>query len=313
MVCDVIRRIGPAVERIYAVDDGCPEGSGDHLLAAVPDPRVTVLRNERNLGVGGALKRGYAQALRDGAEIVVKIDGDGQMDPEFLPLLIQPILEGRADYTKGNRFALASRVPLRERRAGNREMPLPRRVENNILSFLHKAVSGYWDIMDPTNGYTAIHRTALAAIDLEALEDGYFFETDMLFHLNLVDAVVRDVPLPAVYGEEKSGLRIRRVILPFPALLLRRLVRRIGAKYFLNDFNVASLELALGIPLLLWGIGFGAYRWIAGIHAGTTNTAGTVMLAALPTILGFQLLLSAVSYDIMHVPRAPLSRQGATD
>jgi glycosyltransferase involved in cell wall biosynthesis len=295
------------------VDDGCPEGSGEHVLAAAHDPRVTVLRNERNLGVGGALKHGYAQALRDGAEIVVKIDGDGQMDPEFLPLLVQPILQGQADYTKGNRFALRSRVPLRERRAGEREMPLPRKVGNNILSFLHKAVSGYWDIMDPTNGYTAIHRTALAAIDLEALEDGYFFETDMLFHLNLVNAVVRDVPLPAVYGEEKSGLKIRRVVLPFPRLLLGRLVRRIGTKYFVSDFNVASLELVLGIPLLLWGIGFGAYRWIAGIHAGTTNTAGTVMLAALPTILGFQLLLSAVSYDIVHVPRTPLSRQGAPE
>jgi glycosyltransferase involved in cell wall biosynthesis len=308
-VSGVVRRIPESVERIYVVDDGCPEESGRRVTDEVADPRVRVLRNERNLGVGGAVKRGYAQALEDGADIVVKIDGDGQMDPEFLPQLIRPIVEGRADYAKGNRFALASRIPRRAHRAGTeRAMPPVRRVGNNILSFLHKAVTGYWNILDPTNGYTAVHRTALAAVDLDAVADGYFFETDMLFQLNLAEAVVADVPLPATYGDEKSSLRVRNVLFRFPSLFMSRLARRIWVKYFLHDFNVASLELALGLPLLLWGLGFGGYRWVLGA-LGAPNTAGTVMLAALPFSLGFQLLLSAVSYDIVHVPRVPLSRR----
>lgn len=311
-VCDVIHRIDLAVERIYVVDDSCPEGTGDHVTAECKDPRVTVLRNERNLGVGGAVKRGYTQALRDGADIAVKIDGDGQMDPAFLPLLIRPIVAGQADYTKGNRFALRHRMPSREHKPGEQRMPWPRQIGNNVLSFLHKATSGYWNIMDPTNGYTAVHRSALASIDLDAVTDGYFFENDMLFQLNLVNAVVRDVPLPAIYAGEASNLKIHRVLLRFPSLFVARSCKRIAVKYFLHDFNVASLELVLGIPLLLWGVGFGAYRWIEGMQTGVTNTAGTVMLAALPIIVGFQLLLSAVSYDVIHVPRIPLSRQDPT-
>lgn len=305
-VADVVARVPAGIWRIYVVDDGCPEATGD-VAAALADPRVHVLRNPRNLGVGGAMKRGYARALRDGAGIVVKLDADGQMDPAFIPLLVAPLLAGRADYAKGNRFAPPHRTP---RGSASRPMPPVRRLGNNLLSFLHKGVTGYWRIVDPTNGYTAVRREALESIDLDAVADCYFFETDMLFQLNLVDAAVRDVPLPPRYTGEVSSLRLRSVLVRFPLLAAHRFVRRIGVKYFLQDFNVASMEILLGLPLVAAGAAFGAYRWAEALRTGVANTAGTVMFAALPIILGVQLLLSALSYDVSHTPAAPLSRRG---
>jgi len=307
----VIAGIGPGVTRIYVVDDGCPEGSGEQA-AGQEDSRVKVLHNEANLGVGGAVKRGYIEALKDGADIVVKLDADGQMDPAFLPLLTGPLAAGRADYTKGNRFAPPHRMP-RGASPGpdlgpDLGMPAIRLIGNNMLSFLHKGITGYWNIVDPTNGYTAIHRRALEAIDLNAVANCYFFELDILFQLNLIDAVVQDVPLPARYSGAVSSLRVRGVLASFPLLAAQRFGRRIAAKYFLQDFNVASLEIAVGLPLVATGIGFGLFSWIEALTSGQASTAGTVMFAALPIILGFQLLLSAISYDIVHTPKVPLPR-----
>jgi dolichol-phosphate mannosyltransferase len=307
---DVIARIPAVVDRIYVVDDGCPEGTGDVVAREGGDPRVSVLRCGRNLGVGGATKHGYAQALRDGADAIVKLDADGQMDPAFIPLLVAPVLSGRADYAKGNRFAPQHRTPRGSAPGASRPMPPLRRLGNNVLSFLHKGVTGYWSIIDPTNGYTAVHRRALNSIDLAAVADCYFFETDMLFQLNLADAVVQDVPLPARYAGEVSSLRVRTAAVRFPLLSAHRFLKRIGVKYFLQDFNVASLEILLGLPLVAVGAGFGFYRWMAALESGVANTAGTVMFAALPIILGFQLLLSAVSYDVFNTPRVPLSQRG---
>jgi dolichol-phosphate mannosyltransferase len=309
-IADVIARVPAVVGRIYVVDDGCPEATGDHAGREGADPRVRVLRNERNLGVGGATKRGYREALRDGAEVVVKLDADGQMNPAFIPLLVAPLLAGRADYAKGNRFAPPHRTPRESAARESRPMPPVRRFGNSLLSFLHKGVTGYWRIVDPTNGYTAIHREALESIDLAAVADCYFFETDMLFQLNLADAVVQDVPLPAHYAGEISSLRLRSVLVRFPVLAVNRFLRRIGIKYFLHDFNVASLQMLLGLPLLLAGTVFGFYRWAEALRTGIPTTAGTVMFAALPIILGFQLLLSALSYDVFTTPRVPLSRRG---
>jgi dolichol-phosphate mannosyltransferase len=302
----VIRGVGAEVDRIYVVDDGCPDGTGDHVARECGDPRIVVLHNLRNLGVGGAMKAGYRRALSDGAEIILKVDADGQMDPALVPHLLAPIIAGEADYAKGNRFAPAHLMP--GRRSTN-PMPFVRKVGNNILSFLHKAVTGYWNIFDPTNGFTAVHRDALAGIDLDSVADCYFFETDLLFQLNLAGAVVRDVPLPAHYSDEVSNLSVRTVLRRFPFLVVSRFWKRIGVKYFAQDFNVASLEIALGLPLLIAGICFGLWRWIVALETGVANSAGTVMFAALPIIMGFQLLLAAISYDVLHVPKVPISRR----
>lgn len=296
-VLDVLARVGPECTRIFVVDDGCPEKTGDHVATHCSDPRVRVLRHTRNEGVGGAMRTGYRAALEEGADVVVKIDGDGQMDPRLVPALVAPILAGGADFAKGNRFV---------RLADARAMPVVRLVGNAGLSFLSKLSSGYWDVFDPTNGLTAVHADVLAEIPLDELASGYFFESDLLHHLGFVRAVVVDVPMRAVYGQESSGLRPLRALFSFSWGHARNTVRRLFYAYLVRDFSVASLQLPLGLGLVAFGAVFGAFEWRDAIARGVGAYAGTVMLAALPVILGTQLLLSFLAYDVARVPRAPI-------
>lgn len=296
-ILSVLDRVGPIVSRIYVVDDKCPVGSGKLVAEQCRDPRVIVLFHEVNQGVGGAMVTGYRRALVDGADIVIKLDGDGQMDPDLIPQFISPIERGVADYTKGNRFYAIENLE---------GMPLLRLVGNTALSFVNKLSSGYWNVMDPTNGYTAIHASALSALPLSKLEKRYFFESDMLFRLNTVRAVVRDVPMRAHYGDEQSSLSIVKVLCDFPTKYLNRFLKRIFYNYALRDMNVCSIQLLAGIPMILFGLLFGAYNWhLSSLHNTPTHT-GTVMLAVLPVIIGVQLLLAAVSYDVANIPSMPL-------
>jgi len=226
----VLRGIGTDVTAIYVVDDGCPDGTGKHALREYADPRLVVLHNERNLGVGGAMKRGYRRALADGAEIVVKIDADGQMDPDYIPRLIAPILAGQADYTKGNRFAPVEQMPPGSCPRALTAMPAARRFANRTLSLIHRLATGYSDVCDPANGYTAIHARALEQIGIRELADCFFFETDMLFRLNLVGGLVVDVPLPARYPGVASSVRLLRVAPRFARLIAARWLQRIRAR-----------------------------------------------------------------------------------
>jgi glycosyltransferase involved in cell wall biosynthesis len=294
---DVIGRIGPEVSLIIVVDDACPEGTGAHVSASAQDPRIVVVRNEANVGVGGAVLHGYRVALQRGADIVVKIDSDGQMDPALLPRIVHPILERLADYTKGNRFFNIEDV---------RSMPAIRLFGNAVLSFLTKLSSGYWTIFDPTNGYTAIHRSALELLPLDKIDNRFFFESDMLFRLYIAGAVVVDVPMRAVYGDEQSQLRVRNVVLPFALKNLSNTVKRIFYRYFLRDLNIGSLELVAGVILLMFGMIFGASAWISSAAAGVVASAGTVMLAGLPILVGIQFILGFFAFDVSAVPRVPL-------
>jgi glycosyltransferase involved in cell wall biosynthesis len=251
------------------------------------------------MGVGGATLTGFRQSLEDGADIAVKLDADGQMDPEFIPALIRPLLAGEADYVKGNRFWDLQSVA---------QMPRLRLVGNALLSFVTKFSTGYWNVFDPTNGYVAIHRTALRSIPLDKLSHRYFFESDLLFRLYTARAVVCEVAMPARYGSETSGLRPQKVVHEFLFKHLRNLIKRLFYSYFLRDFNIASVELAMSAVLIALGTGFGALMWVRSAYAGRPATAGTVMLAALPVILGFQLLLAFLQFDYQNVPRTPLSR-----
>ncbi|MBP8926862.1 MAG: glycosyltransferase family 2 protein, partial [Pseudomonadales bacterium] len=223
-IVDVVGGIGPEVHRIYVIDDACPEQSGKHVREQVVDPRVSVLFNEENLGVGGAVMTGYRAALAEGADIIVKIDGDGQMAASLIPDFIAPIQAAEADYTKGNRFFNPDDLMA---------MPLPRLAGNAALSFLTKLSSGYWNIFDPTNGFTAIHADVLRQLPLGKIEQRYFFESDMLFRLNTVRAVVVDIPMRAVYGSESSNLRIGRVLIEFTLLNARNTLKRLLYNYFL--------------------------------------------------------------------------------
>lgn len=293
-VLDVLAAIGSEVCNIYVVDDGCPQASGSHVEAYCTDPRVTVLRNPVNQGVGGAVMLGYQAAIGDGMDIIVKIDGDGQMDPDFLSDFVAPIIHGEADYTKGNRFFDLE---------GLRQMPRRRLFGNAALSFLSKLSSGYWNIFDPTNGYTAIHRDVARHLPFDKISRRYFFETDMLFRLNTLRAVVIDIPMDAKYAEEVSGLKISSIFFEFLGKHLRNLSKRIFYSYYLRDMSLASLELPLGLLLVTGGGLFGLSHWAASIQAGVTTPAGTVMLSALPIILGVQLILAFIGHDVQAVPR----------
>lgn len=296
-VLGVIAAIGPEVSRIYVVDDACPEGTGERVRAECRDPRVQVLRNASNQGVGGAVLAGYAAAIADGARVIVKIDGDGQMDPGLLPAFVAPILAGEADYTKGNRFYDLENIG---------RMPGLRLFGNAALSFMAKISTGYWDVFDPTNGYTAIHADVARLLPAGRISKRYFFETDMLFRLNTVRAVVVDVPMDAHYGDEVSNLRISRVLGEFLFKHVRNFGKRIFYNYFLRDLSVASLELVVGSAMLCFGVVFGSWQWWHSAQAGVSTPTGTVMLAAVPVILGLQFLLAFLGYDIASVPRRPL-------
>lgn len=303
-VLAVIARVPALVERIYVVDDRCPDGSGALVERECSDPRVTVLRNESNLGVGGAVLRGYAAAVADGMDVIVKIDGDGQMDPELIPAFIAPIVAGEADYTKGNRFFEIETV---------KRMPLARLIGNIGLSFLTKASSGYWNLFDPTNGYTAIHARVAACLPHAKIAQRYFFESDMLLRLNTLRAVVVDIPMYARYESEVSNLNAGREFFVFLALNLRNLFKRISYNYLLRNFNFATIELLGGLALLVFGIGFGARMWIGSMLAGTYASAGTVMLAGLSTLVGLQLLLGFINFDMTDIPASPLHKRLKAD
>jgi len=292
-ITGVLARIGPEIDRIYVVDDACPEETGLYVEQHCLDPRVQVLRHPVNQGVGGAVITGYRQALADGAAVVVKLDGDGQMDPALIRNFLSPIFAGRADYTKGNRFYNIEDV---------RGMPGPRLLGNAILSFLTKLSTGYWTIFDPTNGFTAISSALIMHLPLHKISRRYFFESDLLFRLGTLRACVIDIPMKASYGDEESNLKITRVISQFLSGHVRNLGKRIVYSYFLRDFSAASIQLILGLLFLSFGIAFGLYAWIVNAWSGTYASTGTVMLAALPVILGVQFLLSFVAFDMAATP-----------
>ncbi len=298
-VLGVLAAIGDEVDRILVVDDACPEGSGKLVEAQCRDARVRVLCHEHNQGVGGATLTGYRAALQEGAEVIVKLDGDGQMDPALLPLLLRPIVEARADYAKGNRFHDLDAL---------RSMPRARLLGNAVLSFVSKLSTGYWHLLDPTNGFTAIHARVAEQLPLDKLARRFFFESDLLFRLNVLRAVVVDVPMPARYGQERSNLVIPRVVGDFLWRHCLNTAKRIGYAYFLRGFSVASVEIVAGLLLFGFGAVFGGIRWLESIERGVPATAGTVMLAALPVLAGLQLLLAFLGYDVQDVPREPLQR-----
>lgn len=298
-ILKVIADIGNEVQRIYVVDDLCPEGSGDFVEANCNDVRVRVIRHEVNQGVGGAVMSGYRAAIEEGIDVIVKVDGDGQMDPSLISYFIDPIISGQADYTKGNRFFDLE---------GVRSMPKMRLFGNAVLSFMTKMSSGYWDLFDPTNGYTAIHSEVARHLPLEKISKRYFFETDILFRLNTLRAVVIDIPMEARYEDEVSNLKISKIIGEFLTKHIRNFGKRIFYNYYLRDMSLASFELPVGLLLVLFGVTYGISGWIEAAQQGIPATAGTVMLSSLPLILGVQSLLAFIGYDIASMPKRPFHK-----
>lgn len=296
---DVLNSIPDYTKHIIVVDDASPDSTADLVTARrTTDSRIHLIRHVQNQGVGGAMISGFKKALELDDQIIIKIDGDGQMDSTYIPNLITPLIQGKADYVKGNRFR--DFVSLQK-------MPLIRRIGNLGLSFLTKAATGYWNIFDPTNGFFAIRAEILKKLPLEKIDKRYFFETSMLANLYLLSAFVLDVPIPARYGNEKSHLSIYRTLLEFPYKLLITFLQRVLLKYYIYDFSILSLYLLTGFPLLLFGLIFGITKWIQYAQIGIAAPTGTVMLPTLSLILGIQIMLSGIEIDMKNTPKEPIS------
>lgn len=299
-IAGVLSSIGPEVNTIYVVDDCCPESTGAFVGECCCDPRVKVIVNPENLGVGGAVLAGYRVAFADGADVIVKIDGDGQMDPALIPKFVAPIMRRQADYTKGNRFYDLRNIS---------RMPSVRLFGNALLSFMTKLSSGYWHIFDPTNGFTAIDGRLVPHLPLDQISNRYFFESDMLFRLNTIRAVVMDIPMDACYGDEKSNLSILKVIPDFLYRHASNFFKRVVYNYFLRDMTLASIEFLVGLLLLSFGIVFGGGNWAHSVRFQTVAPFGTIMVSALSVLAGLQLLLAFLGYDISNVPRHVVARE----
>lgn len=297
-IADVIGGIPAYVRHIVVVDDASPDETSV-VVEAVGDQRVSLMRHGVNQGVGGAIMTGWDEAQRMGAEIVVVMAGDGQMDPTHLLQLLVPVILEEADYAKGNRFLHPREL---------RSMPLSRRIGNAGLSFLTKLASGYWSVFDPTNGYTALRSSVIGLLDREALAKRFFFEISLLIELGRIRAVVRDVSIPARYRGEISSLKRREALIGFPPRLFGAFVRRVVGQYFVHDFTVASLYLVVGVVLLAFGTVWSIVHWIQSGATGIPATTGTVMVGVLPVVIGFQLLLHAMALDIQSAPVRPVSR-----
>lgn len=300
-IADVVESIPRAIGAIVCVDDASDDDLAQVLQRlSRKHKRVTVVTHETNKGVGGATVSGYRKAIELGARAIVKIDSDKQMNPAFIPEIVAPILAGEADYVKGNRFFDIERV---------RAMPATRLFGNAGLTFISRVSSGYWDLSDPTNGFTAIEAGVASLLPLHKLHERYFFESDILFRLNSFGATVIEQPIESLYGAEHSHLSIFRCLVTFPFLHMRNFIKRLFYNYFLRNFDFASLYLLAGLALTSFGAIFGALEWRESAETGEPATTGTVMLSVMPLLLGFQLLLAFVHHDVARIPRMPIHRR----
>ncbi len=284
------------VDHVVVVDDCCSEESGIVVETRFSDePRVEVLKHQSNRGVGAATKTGIRRAFQLGATYVVKLDADGQMDPLYVPEMIV-ILQAnpRLAIVKGNRFSGSAVV---------RMMPGIRLLGNSLLTLLVRITTGYWNGIDPTNGFIAMRAETLRRIDLSRLNDRYYFEISLLTELGLRRFEIADYEMPARYGAERSNLAISAAIGSFPIRLARAFARRLLWQYVVSDMNVGSLFLVAGLLLSALGSTLGAYWWAEALLSGVARTPGTVTVVLVPLIFGFQLLLNAILFDVQSAPR----------
>jgi dolichol-phosphate mannosyltransferase len=299
LIGGVIKSLPEWVSAIVVVDDVSSDGTCA-VVERLNDPRVTLVRHTENTGVGGAMATGYKAALELGCDILVKMDADGQMAPSDLPRLVRPLVNGTAEYTKGNRFYVVN---------ANRSMPRTRKFGSFILTFMTKMASGYWHVFDSQCGFTAMQAHLLKMVDLDAIAKDYFFENDMLIWLNTVDARVVDVPIKTLYGEEVSDVRISKVMWSFPPRLVRGWFFRVARKYLLMDFGAIGALGIFGTVLAIFGATFGTYHLILSNLTGIVSTTGTVMIAVLPLIVGIQCLLQAFLMEVSNSPGAKETRR----
>jgi glycosyltransferase involved in cell wall biosynthesis len=288
----VVATMPEYVDTIVVVDD-C---SADETSAAAlepGDPRVVLVRHDVNQGLGASLIDAHKRALELGGDIMVVMAGDGQMDPDYLPALLDPILHDGYDFSKGNRFFTTGSF---------QGMPWVRTFGNIVLTFLTKMATGYWDLFDPQNGYTAMTRRMSERIEWDAIARDYSFENDVLAALGLLRARVRDVDIPAVYGEEISDIKLHKTVPHLLRTLRRAFWRRFWLQYVVRSFSPVALFSLFGMLMLVWSLAFGVWVVVQRVHGITPSTA-TVMIDVLPLQLGFMLVLAAFVLDIMNAPK----------
>ena len=298
MIATVIETMPAFVDHIVIVDDCSPDATSD-VVRASTDPRVHLIRHEVNQGVGGAIITGHKTAIALGSEINVIMAGDAQMDPAYLPALLDKVTDEGYGFAKANRFFAPESFE---------GMPRYRVFGNIVLSFMTKLASGYWHLFDPQNGYTAVRTEVLERVPLDHVARRYSFENDLLIHLNILQVPAVDVPVPAVYGDEVSSIKLRTVIPELMNMLLKGFWRRIWYRYVLWSFSPIALLLFMG--LLLFGFGIAVAIWVCfQVASSVVATAATVMLAALPLMIGTQMLISALQLDIQASPSTPSFRR----
>ena len=289
-ITSVVKKLLGIVDFVLVVDDACPESSGNKVQKKYKgSDSVKVIFRAQNGGVGAAMKTGFDWALSQKFTYIVKVDADDQMDTSRIPEMIASIAKGEADIVKGNRFDSISDLE---------KMPIPRIIGNAGLSLIAKSSSGLWTINDPTNGFFVISRAALKAIQHQKLNDGFFFESDLLFRAGVASCKVSELAMPAIYGSEKSNLRISRVLLSFPLLHAKNTFKRIAYKYFVREWSLGTLNLIGATLMFILAVllGLDALRLIQA--TGDPITAGQAVGVSLTAILGFQLLLAFLSYDV---------------
>ena len=292
-IVDVVRELPDFIDNIYIVDDCGDETLPKEELSVFKN--LVYLTNEVNIGVGGATKAGFKAAIVDNIDIVVKVDADDQMNTSYIEALINPLINNNAEYAKGNRFRDFKAL---------KSMPLVRKIGNLVLSFLTKAATGYWNNFDPTNGFFAIKTETLAKLDYDNIADRYYFETSLIAELYFQDARIKDIAMPAIYGTEKSSMSVWKMPFVFLPKLFKTFVKRITKSYFIYDFNMSSIYILFGVPLFLFGLIYGVYNWWFYTSQSIFAPTGTIMLVTLTIIIGFQLLLQAIHYDITKAPKS---------
>jgi glycosyltransferase involved in cell wall biosynthesis len=288
LVATTIRGVPGFVDRIIVVDDASRDGTAA-AAREVGDPRVEVVTHERNLGVGAAIVTGYQHAVAAGSEVTCVMAADNQMDAADLEKIALPVARGEVDYAKANRLISGEAWQV---------IPRSRYLGNAVLSFLTKIASGYWHVADSQSGYTAASREMLEQLDLHRIYRGYGFPNDMLVHLNVWNARVRDIPSRPVYNVgETSGIKIRKVIPRISWLLLKGFFWRMKEKYVIRDFHPLVFFYALGFLMTLLGLGLGIAEVVLRIM-GNEVSVGTVVLVSLLLIFGSQFTLFAMWFDM---------------
>lgn len=292
-IAQVITKATAYCDHIVVVNDKSPDTFPSEILKTFP--QVHVVENQKNMGVGGATMRGI-QELQKIAEVqvIVKLDADDQMDTSYIPKLVSPILAGSAHFVKGNRFRDFKAL---------KQMPWMRRFGNLFLSFLSKVATGYWNCFDFNNGFFAISKETSTELIQSNISHNYFFETSLISELYFQQAKIKEIAMPAIYGDEESNMSLIKMPFLFAINLFKKFISRIWKSYFVYDFNIGTLYILFGFPLFITGIVFGGYNWYKYASVNELTPTGTIMISALLVILGFQLLLQAIQYDIIKTPK----------